>query len=635
VLWIPKKMLIAIADRLAKIGKTVTSRSCLDKSCVKEMSMRSSLKRPPLSRKTRWLRASHPRLEELESRVVPSGSQFAFPLVGVPQDIPGLPPATITPSQMKSAYGINQVPWDGTGQTIALIEAFNQPNIISDLATFDSKYGIAAPPSIKLVNQNGGSSLPAANKTWGQEISLDVEWAHAIAPGANLVVVEALNSSAGNLFTAANTAATKEGASVASMSFGFTEFSSETSYDADLSHSGVTYVAAAGDSGAPAIYPSASPNVLSVGGTSLTQTNGTYKSEKVWNHGILLGETGGAPSTIELEPSWQNGFQNTGFRGTADVAFDADPFTGVSIYDSYKEPGWLNGVGGTSLSAPSWAGIIALANQGRVAGGAGTLSNLPADIYSLSASDFHDITVGKNNKYSAMVGYDFPTGRGTPIANLLIPDLIALASRAQAASSNASGASTVTAGNPLGRAVALLESSTPNGLGLSTTSAMPSAGTAGSAAAAVQGANTGALGSTNVGVSVGGAVPALSAGSSFDVWRAHSLPDSDEVGPPAPDNQQNAAPANAPPVQPPPIQAPAIKDLGAGALEIEAAESVFSDGSWQPLPVPAEPAAPGASAPSIESTLDHAALGSVLLLGASWWSLTAEAEKRQSHAPQL
>ena len=349
---------------------------------------------------------------------------FAHPLtVGTPAAAP------FTPAQIRHAYGIDQINFgsitgDGSGQTIAIVDAYNAPRINSDLTTFDSTFGLSAPPSFKIINETGGTRLPRNNAGWALEVSLDVEWAHATAPKANILLVEANTNSFSDLFKAVTTAAGRPGVSVVSMSFGGSEFSGETSYDSIFTtpsgHQGVSFVASAGDSGAPAEYPSASPNVLSVGGTTLTiDSAGNYISEVGWSNSY--GATGGGPSAVEPEPAFQTGVQSTGARGTPDVALNADPNTGVYVYDSYYYGGWLQ-VGGTSLAAPVWAGLIGIANQGRAATKLNTLSNVPADLYSLPASDFHDITSG-NNGYAAGPGYDFVTGLGTPKANVLVPAL--------------------------------------------------------------------------------------------------------------------------------------------------------------------------------------------------------------------
>ncbi len=198
------------------------------------------------------------------------------------------------------------------------------------------------------------------------------------------------------------------------------EYSGETSYDSDFTHAGVTFLASTGDDGSPAGYPAYSSNVVAVGGTTLNiNSNNSYGSETAWSG------SGGGTSVYESEPTYQDGVQSTGNRTAPDVAMDADPNTGVSVYDSYPnsdgfdEP-WST-VGGTSVSCPCWAGVIAIINQGRVADGGtamtGSTQTLPG-LYSLPSSDFNQITSGSNGGFSANPngGYNEVTGLGTPKA---------------------------------------------------------------------------------------------------------------------------------------------------------------------------------------------------------------------------
>jgi hypothetical protein len=331
--------------------------------------------------------------------------------------------APYTPAQIRHAYGIDQLSNQGNGQTIYIVDAYNDPNIVSNVATFNSTFGL------QQFNVTGGPTLTVhkmssrigGNSGWGLEESLDVEWAHAIAPQANIVLVEATNNSNTNLYGAVNWA-TSNGAHIVSMSWGGGDGSGETSYDSYFNHSGVTYIASAGDTGGQVIYPSASPYVLSVGGTSLSiDTSGNYISESAWSSG------GGGASVGEKEPGYQTSYGiSLSGRGTPDVAFDADPNTGVYVYDTYGAGGWYE-VGGTSLGAPAWAGIIALADQSRVTplstNNLTSRTEYNAASGSLYASNYHDVTTGSNG-YPAGIGYDLATGLGSPLVNNLVRWLI-------------------------------------------------------------------------------------------------------------------------------------------------------------------------------------------------------------------
>jgi subtilase family serine protease len=355
-----------------------------------------------------------------------------------------------TPSQIRKAYGIDNITFDngtivgnGSGQTIAIVDAYNAPYISSDLGVFDAQFGIAAPPSFKVVNQSGGSSLPSTNAGWAGEISLDVEWSHAIAPAANILLVETNNDSLTSLLAGVTYARDVAGVSTLSMSWGGseffsfngTEFTGETEFDSDFTtpagHNGVTFVAAAGDSGenqpGEVEWPAVSPNVLSVGGTSLyTASDGTYQSETSW-----LGTSGGY-SVIEPTPAYQDAVDFEGTRSSPDVAYVADPNTGVAIFDSLNDGGYVGWqvVGGTSVGSPQWAALIAIADQGRALSNLGTLDGpsqtLPVlyslygapgtSAYSTYTTYFNDIIDPPNFFDPAGPGYDLLTGMGTPKA---------------------------------------------------------------------------------------------------------------------------------------------------------------------------------------------------------------------------
>jgi len=350
-------------------------------------------------------------------------------------------PAALTPAQVRHAYGFDQIQFatpagtvagDGRGTTIAIVNAFNDPYVFSDLDTFDHRYSINGQ---SLYAQYGAASnfltvatpqgMPRNNAGWSGEIALDVEWAHAIAPGARILLVEARSNSIGDLMSAVNYARSQPGVVTVSMSWGTNEFSGETSanfqgvFTTPSGHAGVTFVAASGDDGAPGIWPAASPNVLSVGGTRLTaDAAGNYVNETGWSSG------GGGPSAIFGRPAYQAGVYSGNRRGSPDVAYDADPVTGFSVYNTY-DGGWEQ-IGGTSAGAPQWAALVAIADQGRMLRGLGSLDGasqtLPT-LYTLSSADFHDVTGGRNG-YSAGAGYDLVTGRGSPRANLVVRDMV-------------------------------------------------------------------------------------------------------------------------------------------------------------------------------------------------------------------
>jgi subtilase family serine protease len=296
-------------------------------------------------------------------------------------------PAALTPAQVRHAYGFDQISFgsiagDGRGETIAIVDAYNDPYVFSDLNSFDNAYSINGSQS--LYAQYGAASsfltvatpqgTPRNSAGWAGEIALDVEWAHAMAPGAKVLLVEARSSSLSDLLAAVNYARSQPGVVAVSMSWGANEFSGETSatYQNDFTtpsgHAGVTFVAASGDSGAPAIWPAVSTNVLAVGGTRLSVDGaGNYLSETGW------GGSGGGASVYFSRPAYQsgaNGYSGSQ-RGAPDVAYDADPNTGFSVYNTY-DGGWEQ-VGGTSAGAPQWAALVAIADQGRALAGLGSL----------------------------------------------------------------------------------------------------------------------------------------------------------------------------------------------------------------------------------------------------------------------
>ena len=310
-------------------------------------------------------------------------------------------PTGLSPATIKSAYGYSTSNTAGAGKTIAIVDAYDDPSAESDLAVFSSTYGLpdctTANGCFTKVNQTGGASYPRKDSGWALEISLDIQWAHAIAPGAHILLVEASSNSFANLLAAEDYA--KANANYVSNSWGGSEFSSESGYDSHFAQSGVSFFVSSGDAGLPAEYPSASPNVISVGGTTLNFSGTTFTSETGWSG------SGGGCSAYEPKATAQTtGLVNCGGkRATPDVSLDADPSSGVSVYDTTRyqgQQGWFT-IGGTSASSPMWAARSA---------DAGALVNA-SYVYGSSIT-YRDITSG-NNGASALVGYDLVTGRGS------------------------------------------------------------------------------------------------------------------------------------------------------------------------------------------------------------------------------
>ncbi|HEY2537800.1 MAG TPA: PKD domain-containing protein [Solirubrobacteraceae bacterium] len=308
-------------------------------------------------------------------------------------------PTGLAPGTLKSVYGYATAATAGAGETIALVDAYNDPNAASDLSKFSAQYGLPA-ATFAQVNQTGGSSLPATNASWDLEISLDIEWAHAIAPGANILLVEASSNSLANLLAAEHYAAAH--ANYVSNSWGSSEFSGEAADDSNFTATGVSYFAAAGDKGSEMLWPSASPDVTSVGGSSLTLTSGdTLAQETAWS------ESGGGCSRYESpNPAQLTGsISCAGRRATPDVALDADPNSGMSVYDSVTyegQSGWWT-VGGTSASTVLWAAESAV--SGSDVNASYVYAN-PANI------PFRDIASGSNG-HPALTGFDLVTGLGS------------------------------------------------------------------------------------------------------------------------------------------------------------------------------------------------------------------------------
>jgi subtilase family serine protease len=322
------------------------------------------------------------------------------------------------PAQFHGAYALpTEAP---NAQTIAIVDAFDDPTAKADLDTFDTTFGLPFFPScggsvttvcFQKVNQTGKARpLPHTNAGWALEISLDVQVAHEICQNCKILLVEARNNGISNLATAVNTAANL-GATVISNSYGGPDSGPTAAYN----HPGIAITVSSGDGGFGVESPASFNTVVAVGGTTLTLgTGNTYGSESVWSG------TGSGCSSLNSARGFQKsalGWLATGCvseRGVVDVAADADPATGAAVYDSTPNQGrtgWYR-VGGTSLSSPLIAAVFALAGN---AGTVGYAAKLP---YTHTVS-LHDVRSGSNGicgttMCRGAVGYDGPTGAGTP-----------------------------------------------------------------------------------------------------------------------------------------------------------------------------------------------------------------------------
>jgi subtilase family serine protease len=313
---------------------------------------------------------------------------------------------------MRAVY---KLPSSGGSGTIAIVDAFHYPTAQNDLKVFSQRFGLPACTSsngcLKIVYASG--TKPRSNCGWAQEAALDIQWAHAMAPNAKIVLVEAASNSFVDLLKAVDVATSivttggKRGE--VSMSWGGDEFASELGFDAHFQNTGVVYFAASGDTGGITSYPSVSPFVVAAGGTSIRRSSsGAFLSEVGWDG------SGGGRSKYELKPAYQNNVAGTSStkRSVPDFSFNADPNSGVLVYDSTPcqgLSGWLI-FGGTSVSSPALAGIVNLAGHFR----SSSTSELGL-IYAnrTNSNDFRDIKSGSAGSFSAHGGWDFVTGVGS------------------------------------------------------------------------------------------------------------------------------------------------------------------------------------------------------------------------------
>ncbi|WP_194894231.1 S53 family peptidase [Catenulispora pinisilvae] len=321
-------------------------------------------------------------------------------------------PAGFGPSDIQSAYNLGSNP--GSGQTVAIVDAYDDPNAESDLGTYRSQWGLSACTTANgcftKVDQSGGSNYPTGDSGWGVEITLDLDAVSAACPGCHILLVEA-NSNNDTDLGAAVDEAVKLGAKFVSNSYSDAESNFSTGLDAHYNHPGVMIAAATGDSGTQsgsnAQFPATFPSVVAVGGTSLSKSSGSRGwSESVWSSG------GSGCSSLFAKPAYQQNI-STGCdnRASADVSADADPNTGLAVYDTYSQSGWLE-YGGTSLATPLISAMWAQA--GAPASGDNGVSYVYAN-----EAKFNDVTSGSNGSCGTVIcnagtGWDGPTGVGTP-----------------------------------------------------------------------------------------------------------------------------------------------------------------------------------------------------------------------------
>ena len=332
-------------------------------------------------------------------------------------------PSGFHPADLRAAYGVTK---SGQG-VIAIVDAYHYPTALADFNTFSSTFGLPTESSSS-VTSNGNQvfqivyasgSQPSADSGWSQESALDIEWAHAMAPSAKILLVEAASSNYGDMMNAVYVAAHYAGVTQISLSWGGNEFGGETSYDSYFStnttNPSISYFASSGDTGGVVEFPAASSAVIGVGGTALhVDGSGVRTSETGWSG------SGGGKSAVVSMPSFQSAISGllNGRRGTPDVSAVADPSTGVAVYNLYANGGWAV-FGGTSAAAPIVAAIVNSENAGR-----GTAQR--QWIYS-NTSYFYDVTSGTAGGNTCTTGYDFVTGFGAPLTLNTVPTVTPIA----------------------------------------------------------------------------------------------------------------------------------------------------------------------------------------------------------------
>ena len=324
------------------------------------------------------------------------------------------PGGGMTPNQLRAFYGVPSV---GGHDVIVIVDAYDYPTALNDFNTFSAQFGLPLESSTNVTASTNqvfqvvyaSGKKPIGNAGWNEEEALDIEWAHAMAPNAKIVLVEAASNTNTNLYAAVDVAASIAGTKEVSMSWGGSESSTETSYDTHFNKTGPLFFASSGDTGGVVIYPSCSQYVVAAGGTSVaTDSNGDFTGESAWSGG------GGGNSAYVPKPAWQANVSMTGAnRGVPDISSDADPNTGVSVYDStsyHGYSGWMV-FGGTSVSSPCLAAMVNTSGVNYTSTTA-FLTNLYSH-YLNTPSVFRDIITGSNG-FPALVGWDYTTGVGAP-----------------------------------------------------------------------------------------------------------------------------------------------------------------------------------------------------------------------------
>jgi subtilase family serine protease len=324
-------------------------------------------------------------------------------------------PGGLSPADLQSAYHLPSLT-AGASQTVAIVDAYDQPDAVADLAAYRSQYGLPSintwngsstqKPWFRKVDQSGGTSYPAVDNGWGLEISLDIQMVSAICPECNILLVEANSASMGDLGAGVNEAAALGATAISNSYIGGESRWEHLFYDGYYNHPGIAITAASGDGGYGAGYPAASPYVTAVGGTTLTQGTSGW-TETAWDG------AGSGCSAYESKPSWQT---DTGCskRTIADVSAVASIDSPVAVYDSSGYGGWIQ-VYGTSVATPIIASVYALA-------GTPAAGSNPASYPYANPGALNDVTSGSNGTCNpaylctATSGYDGPTGLGTPTA---------------------------------------------------------------------------------------------------------------------------------------------------------------------------------------------------------------------------